>query len=346
MNGRPPIPSPPAPEISGAGAAEDDTPESGDGRAEASEVVRLEVEECPRAGLDGIGTAGTITVDEGESGQRLRDQPRVNLWFSILIAMLILGGVAMVVLRSGGTAQAGEAEMRSRERLELRDSVAELQRWIDEVGDLTPLVRDAVRSYAAATSPEEVMPMIRPEQRDLGVLRERWEPLDLRQGAVEDARIDLHAGDGLDWISALVETRDFDQRRLVFVVKDRKLELDWRASFEVGDVAFGDLRKLPDGAEVSMLVIAKPVRFSTPVFPEDEWHCFELGGRLGDEFVWGFVRRGSEADGQLAEIMRRDSVLLKSRPAKDLVLRLRRSAGMAPGQFEIVNIERENWIEP
>lgn len=339
MSQLPPMPPLPAPE----NRSGEPSPVRLEGGASEAEQAGAEGQARGRGGFD---SAGTITLEDKDPRHHLRDEPRATFWMSLLVVAAVLAAVAVVVLRDENHGRAEEGEARSQARLEEREAAAELERWIEATGDHTPRVKEALRAYAAATTVEEARPLIRASQRDSELLEQRWQPLVLRPGAAEESSIELHSSPERDWISVDVETDDFREQQLVYIVDGDELQLDWRASFEVGEVEFSELRSLPDDAEVSMYVIAKPVVFSTPLFPEDEWHCFELSERFGDGFVWGFFRRNSAVDEEMAGIMRRDTVLFHQVRMKDLRLRLRRPPGLPPGQFEIVAIDGSGWIEP
>jgi hypothetical protein len=109
------------------------------------------------------------------------------------------------------------------------------------------------------------------------------------------------------------------------------------------------LQELNDPAlkSAEVRVDAAPVAYYTMAFPEDHYRAFRLVLSESENFIWGYVVRGSPADHAMEEIFM-EKLQFSDKPASSKVrLRLTRGKdGAMANQWLILDVLHKGWVTP
>jgi hypothetical protein len=218
--------------------------------------------------------------------------------------------------------------------------------FLEHSGELAREAEKLLGQYAAASSPEAVLPLVRDASRVKERLEALWKPL----GALSPGKpLEALISDN-DLRPALIlkgDTADFTRFEMVFVRENGHLKIDWEASYGIGDAQLSELRKSKNvvkGAKVR--VVVQPGGFYTPAFPETEFSSYQLLDAAGEEFVWGFVRKSSSTANRLEAEFNQSSVLLEKTATNPATLRISGPLHEGLNLFEITEMLHKGWVSP
>jgi len=310
--------------------------ELGKDGSRGEEVVRLERREREELGEP------RLSVEElaEQAAARRRRWIRWGLVVTVLMALGTAGAVVYAVFASAAVREGSGSRSSEMDDLEIDrlpgDPVEERR-----VAGFTEQARELVEVLVEAETLEQALPWIRDGEALRPRLEREWRPL----GDGTELEVRMHARDGERWVGASGVGRDYEPVELTFVPVGGELRLDWEASTGAGERSFAGLRELAVGEEAVMRVILTRSSFHTSEFPESAWRAYQLAGLGADELAWGYVARGSALEEELLELLGDESLLIGRRRELRLMLRLRDLGQAERGQFEIVAVVNEGWIE-
>ncbi|MEK7953535.1 hypothetical protein [Luteolibacter soli] len=217
--------------------------------------------------------------------------------------------------------------------------------FLDHMGPLTHEAETLLKKYAAATSPEAVLPLVRDAARVKERLMALWQPMgELSKDLVETSISDSEVRPALILRG---KTAGFANFEMAFVREGGQLKIDWEATEGIGDAQLSELRKsktVVKGAKVR--VVAQPGNFYTPEFPEADYRSYQLLDAAGEEFVWAFVRRSSTTANSLEAELNESSVLLEKTRSVPATLRISGPLREGVNLFEITEMLHKGWVSP
>lgn len=308
------------------------------------EVVRLE--KTPpkvRNSVEDMEPAGPEPVRRRRKGESRLRQRHLTLAMAGAVGILVVLGVIALIQRNDsppGTTLPFEGVGIERD---IDESAA--NQLSKKAGHYLDRARQKVRWYLAAKEVGDVLPIVRDRGRWLSLLEKRWRPLRMEEREVDQLRMVIFGDDRKAWFSLVGEDEEGQGVQLIFVPRGNEVELDWAASFGVGDVPFSRLSDLELEKEVSMRVMAAPDHHFTQGFSEQEYLCFKLEDQYGNTWVWGYTKVGSPAGNQLSKILVTNSAILEGKEEVGVILNLRKTESCGNRQFEIGDLLAEHWVE-
>lgn len=220
--------------------------------------------------------------------------------------------------------------------------------FLVNAGELTAEAEKLLAQYAAATSVEQVLPMVRDAERVKDRMSRLWQPwgsgtMLAAGGKVEGVLIDDSKRPG---ICLKGRKGDFSRFEMVFIREAERLKLDWEASYGMGEIQIAELQegKLADGQVVRGSL--RPAEFYTREFPEAEFGSFRMVDASGDHFIWVFARLGSEVAKALEQEFNERSVLLDKSGEIRATVRLSGPGGGSGKCHEITEMLHKGWVTP
>lgn len=310
------------------------------------EIFRLEHKQLPRVNksVEDVGPAGP----EPERRRRGKKYSLRNRHATLAMAggvgvLVLLGVVVAVQSRNDGSP--GEASPFEGVGIEKEIDLTSLGQLSANTQSYLAKAQKKLKSYVAAEEVSEVLPVIRDRGRWLTVLKQRWQPLRMKQNKVEELQLALAESGDKAWFSLNGRDDEGHEVQLIFVPNGDEVELDWAASFGVGEVPFERLDDLPVSQDVAMRVMLESDHYFTSEFPEEEFRCFKLTPRFGPEWVWGYAEVGSPLALRLEEMLLADSMILEEKEKISVILSVKKTADAGRRQLVIGELLAEDWIE-
>ena len=218
--------------------------------------------------------------------------------------------------------------------------------FLEHAATLTREAEALLDQYAAATSLDEVLPLVRDATRVKERLKALWRPMGaLSQGQ----RVETLISDS-EVRPALIlkgRTADFTPFEMVFVRESGHLKIDWEASQGIGEAQLSELRASKTVVTAAKVrVVVQPGAFYTPEFPESDYRSYQLLDAAGAEFVWAFVRRSSPTAELLEAEFNESSVLLEKIASIPATLRISGPLREGVNLFEITEMLHKGWVSP
>ena len=206
-----------------------------------------------------------------------------------------------------------------------------------------------LRQVAAATKPEQILPLIRQSADTQALLAKHWKPWPsaplLDDPDQWQSEIDQASGTAFLWLQG---THQDGSPLLAFFVREGgALLLDWEATMELGEARLSTLAKLPTTHPVAMRVILSPSPYYLPTLPESDYESYKITNLREETIVWGYVRRGTPEHQQINDLLQRDSHLLEAISAARVRVKLRRTDDVnSQNRFFITEMLHKDWVMP
>jgi len=270
---------------------------------------------------------------------------------------LLLAGVGVVCVvitamalwpRMQKKQDAGEKSVYSSASVEEEAPLDGLEK-IEELSIAEGRAREIFKRYANAKEIDEFIPLV----RNGAELRERigryWRPLGMK-GAWEPARDAVWSVVSAGGIQTGVLTGlypDFTKYSAIFIMENARPYLDWEATFAYSSATFAELDAGIGDPSVIRGYLASG-EFYTADFPEYANRSMSLTSPDGQHTIWIYIKRGSMADGVLAELFDVGDILEKSTNQLHLVtVSLRRPNGITrPNQWLVGEMLHIGWLVP
>jgi len=280
------------------------------------------------------------------------------LWvaFGVVLVLVVFGGLLRYFSSSGdgtGDVASGEEEvamapMEIRELgINMGDSETSVSAADDELarqvaGDPVEVLVGAesvARKFVAARSVEELLPLVRKRAEVEPKIR-AW----YRKHPFEDVKLDeFGVRRGVVFFNGLamvvVRTSDFKDRNMVVEKTGDGFKVDWESWVGWSEMSWKQLREIRPTEPKLFRVFAKQGKYYNFVFFDDaEWRCYQLDSPDKKNFIFGYVKRRSKLDMELAKV---GNVPI----ALTLMIRFPENAP-ADNQVFIDSIVADGWVIP
>jgi hypothetical protein len=261
--------------------------------------------------------------------------------------VLIVAAVAgLMVSRKPKPADSdGKAALVVEKRQELDP---EQKYFLEHSGELIAEAESMLARYAAASSLDQVLPLVRDVERVKPKMTGQWQPWG--DGPAFACGQELSGfvleGAGRPAICLTGAKSDFSRFEMVFVREGERLKLDWEASHGIGDARIADLQEGASFTGGLLRVVIRPETFYTADFPESGFQSYQLLDTTGDHSVWGFAPRGSAVARALDEEFNEGSVLLEKSGEIRATVRLAEAPASSRKCFEIAEMLHKGWVTP
>ncbi|RYD35206.1 MAG: hypothetical protein EOP87_07755 [Verrucomicrobiaceae bacterium] len=205
-----------------------------------------------------------------------------------------------------------------------------------------------VEAYAKATTPDDVLPLVRDRQRVEKMLRERWTPMGVPA--------DWHVPDESKWEILRSGDReygfltgmlpDITPFRFYIVQEGDQAYLDWEASSGFSETKFEDLSKRQgEGGAVRGYV--SPGDLYTFSLPEADYQCFRITAVNGEISVWGYAKRTDPVAEKMSEPFMPSVIPREILSEYPMTLKLAKGpAESLPNQWIITEMLHMEWLTP
>jgi hypothetical protein len=215
-------------------------------------------------------------------------------------------------------------------------------------GELIEEAEALLESYAAATSVEQVLPMVRDPERVKERMARLWQPWGPGPMLAAGEEIEGSVMDDSARQAIRLKARrgDFTPFEMLFVRVGERLKLDWEASYGMGEVQVAELQQgvVADGRVVRGVI--RPADFYTLAYPDTDFRSFRIVDASGDHFIWVFARLGSEVAKTLEREFNEGTVLLEKSGQIRATVRLSGSEGDSGKCHEITEMLHKGWVTP
>lgn len=311
---------------------------------EEEEVVRLEkTPPTVRNSFEDVGPAGPEPQPRRRRRKGWFHQRHLTLAMAGVVGILTV--LAVIGLRFRDDDSPGTPAPFSEIAVEREEQLTSLGQLSANAQEYLEKARAKVRRYLAAEQASEILPLIRDRSRWRSLLEQQWQPLRMRDEKVDHMQMAFSEQDGHAWFSLNGRDEDGQNVQLVFVPKGADVELDWGASFGVGELPFELLDQMEVGQEAVMRVVVASDNYHTKEFPEDQYRCYKLTPRFNEDWVWAYAKVGSPESERLAAMLRTESTFLEVKEEARVILKLGRTESCGRKQFEILALLAEQWIE-
>jgi len=196
--------------------------------------------------------------------------------------------------------------------------------------------RALLAAYAKATTPEEVLPLIRDAARLTHRLQHDWQPWQAPADwlPARDAAWQVSAEGGRSHGRLSGRKPDFSPYRAYFVREGEALRIDLEATEGLGDTTFAVLER-GIGAGGVVRAYLTPENFYSLTFPETAFRSYKLLAPDREQVVWGYVKLGSPTAAALLTV------------DAPMTLRLTAAAaGAQKNQWLIGELLHIDWVSP
>ncbi len=283
------------------------------------------------------------SIEWGHSG-KFSIRWMVALSLSI-IGVVVLGLLALPMINGSNTTQAYSPQTKMvLDPTERAEGMESLNRMLA----LQPEAEQIFRSFARASVPEEILPFIRDAKTLEPLIRANPRPAMVAK--------DWMPKDPLDWRvfqvdgmlrGVLVGTLpDFSKFNACFVLAEKHLLLDWKATTGYGTATFEDLAKNQGNpAEIRGRITS--AGYYTAAFPEAEYQSYKLRSPDNERSIWCYTRRGTQVAQTLGKLFAGGEILESPGEPQDVTVRLERGpAGALPNQWLAGGKLYTDWITP
>ncbi|MES2440887.1 MAG: hypothetical protein V4584_17610 [Verrucomicrobiota bacterium] len=211
-----------------------------------------------------------------------------------------------------------------------------------------PEAMQIYRTFATATSADDVLPLMR-DAKTLGkTLREHWRPLGVSKQwtPAEDsswtvAEISGHPCGVLE--GTLPDHTGFTA---CFTNDGNRLLLDWKATSAFGTATFAQLEQGGgDTSEIRGEISTS--EFYSATWPEADYQSYRLIAPDGETAVWCYARRQDQTDRLIVPLFNQGEIVQEAQTSRRVTLRLERGPeGALPNQWLIGEVLHIDWIAP
>jgi len=211
-----------------------------------------------------------------------------------------------------------------------------------------PKVEPLVKAYVTSGVADDLLRLVRHPETVASLIRaERRPPLAPSSWEVPAAAEWLVHSQGGQFFGEMIGTYpDFSPFRIYVVMEDGQFRIDWKASTAYSTSTFGELAGGEgDGSEIRGTL--EPSNFFTTAFPEEDYQSYRLDSPDGDQSLWVYTKRGSDADREIGELFASGAILSNETKQSRVTVSLRRTGEEAhDNQWEVGELLSPAWIEP
>lgn len=196
------------------------------------------------------------------------------------------------------------------------------------VDDFLPVIRNRIA----------VEPLIRSSQR-VPLISKQWTP-------EEDSMWGVHQSKETQFARLIGKLPDDSEFYGYFVLEDRHLLLDWKATTGYGTATFKELAQ-NQGNPAEIRGTLRPSEYYSIVFPEDMFQCYLFDGPDQEDVIWCYTRHGTSVDREIQTLFVGGAILKNTLKPRKVTLRLERAPdGAFPNQWLIEELLHNDWISP
>ena len=280
--------------------------------------------------------------DEKELGDDLEwlpvgeSKPVPYGWFALIFLLIVGLAVTSAVLiwRSEG----GDGEVAKKVAAERLEEDAEAVALVEAV-------EDNLRRFIAADSVEDLLPVVREPER-VKPLMEDWyarHPIASRKFGGLGVFQPLDLEGRLFWLITCEVTGQKPETILMEQTEDGRVLVDWETQVCYQPISWDEYaEKRPQDEGLDFRVYLQPDLggfFSHEFSDEESWSVYRLSAMRAEEYLFGYVPKGSELDEKLIELSRAN----RGYPVA-LLLKLRIPAGTTSPRGVIIDqLLSERW---
>jgi len=317
------------------------------------EVVRLEqalvegpfqaAKMIPAQPLDAVQGSREL---QGEGQDWGHARPHPLRW--LVIAGAGVGGVLVAALATQELLLAPKSKAQSTGLELIEESQVEQLQGFELDGPSEENARSLLATFAVATTPEAVLPLIRDAPRLTRRLTQDWQPWQVPANwlPARNATWQISAEGGKNHGCLSGHKPDFTPYQVFFVREGQALRIDWEATEGLGDATFAMLAK-GRGTGGIIRTYATPENFYSLVFPESKFHSYKLLAADREQVVWGYVKSDDPAAAALLKVF--ESARNDGDPPKEQAVTLRLApppAGTQKNQWLIGEMLHIDWVSP
>lgn len=328
-------------------------------REHGKEVVRLEAEtlapfvdrqeQLPVMRPRGARSANPEANLVAGWGKSARHSSKWILWSVVAVAALVLAGLLVQPMLEK---KDGRAESNPLSSLRVVEDMVNPEDPLVFFGEnpaqVVSEIHQAMATYARARRLEEAMPVIRHGEALKKSLSKAWKSWEV-PADWEISESDMIGYDSVGKLpyAVISGTRPDFSRYQVFLVREGgRMLVDWEASEGLCTHGFEQLNN-PALTAAEVRVEASPVAYYTMAFPEQRHRAFRLVLGASENFLWGYVVRGSAADLAMEEIFMEKRQFSDKPGSCKVRLRLSRGeAGAMANQWLILDVLHKGWVTP
>ncbi|MEM1083463.1 MAG: hypothetical protein AAGI48_05030 [Verrucomicrobiota bacterium] len=233
------------------------------------------------------------------------DRPVPYGWF-VLVFLFIAALVTTALIQIQRSAD-GEGEVARQvavERLE------EDERADAEAYALVEAVEEILRKYLTTSSHSELLPLVRDPER-VRPLMEEWYARNPKKSREFDGLgvfqpLDINGR--LFWLATCMVKDAEHETVLIEQTQDGKVLIDWESQVCYQPMAWERyVEKRPAGGELDFRIYLQPDLqgfYSHEFSDEEKWNVYRLTAKDSEEYLFGYVLRGSELDELLLRLVR------------------------------------------
>lgn len=304
------------------------------------EDVGSKVSRTHQPGIDDLIDNPVAAIDEteltwGEESRIRRHRP----WGWFILAGLILTGAVIWSLVSVQKAD----DVADTIRMQTEEIIVDEEAEQREAEELVNSIESAIRSYFSATTLDSRLRWVRFPERVAPMMRQYEETSPAKPSPLQSIRIlqplpiERHTN---FWMSSVVLATG-ERRELVIECTDAGPRIDWETMVCYQPMPWDEFAKnRPEETSKDFRVHVEPDTFYSHEFGnENEWACYRLSALNSEEIMFGYVRRGTETETEIAALasgIRRTS----------LILRLQIPAGIqSPMGVVIEKVISPRWLQ-
>jgi hypothetical protein len=202
------------------------------------------------------------------------------------------------------------------------------------------------RTYALASTVEEVIPLIHEGAAATADLTQRWRPLKLPKTWTPEPDTAWSIPVGAGRMYGLLEGFFPDQSPFTayFTKNGTGISLDWKATSGFCTVPYSDLKNgVGDAREIRGVLTA--ATYYDGVWPENDYLSYRLTSPDGSQSIWCYARRGEAAEAALSLIFSKGEIVKEEQTTQKVNLHLVRGPAQSqPNQWMIQEMLQAEWL--
>ncbi len=236
----------------------------------------------------------------------------------------------------------------SRKEISKSKAAVETITPLDILLPLQPDAEQLFRIYARSAVADDFLPYLRNRESVESLVRASQHTALVSKEWVPNEQTTWRVIDGEDIAFGILEGKlpDYTPFRAYVTRESGQLRLDWKATTGHGTATFAELEKQQgDPSEIRGFVL--PTRFFTSVFPEQQYHSYQLLSPDRQTTLWVYAPRDTATGAALAKLFRAGEILESAPEETPVTLRLAPApAGSQPNQWIVDEFLHNDWILP
>jgi hypothetical protein len=253
--------------------------------------------------IDDLIDSAVVAVEDTEQtwGEEARIRRNRPWGWLILLGLILTGGITWSLL----SVQQSD-DVANTIRMQTEEIIVDEATEQKEAEELVSNIESAIRAYFSATSLESRLRWVRFPERVAPMMRQHEIANPVRPSPLRTIRllqplpIERHTQ---FWMSSVILATG-ERRELVIECTDAGPRIDWETMVCYQPMPWDEFaRKRPQGTPMEFRVHVQPDTFYSHEFSnENEWACYRLSALDADAVIFGYVRRGSDMEAEIAAL--------------------------------------------